>query len=796
MSISQRPRAAGDQPVGREPDADDRTSAARARQVELILEKLESLPTLSPIATRLLGVGASDTADINKIVSLIECDPALSARILGLCRRSDRGLGDKVRTVKHAVVMLGLDAVRSAALAVNVYDLLSNAADENDSIVGSIPVAGLGGDRPNFDRVGFWKHSLAVACAAEQIAREHPKLHVKPEEAFAAGLLHDLGKLVLDLVLPQSYARVLALADFRRSDAAAVERAVLGLDHHTAGKRVAAQWGLPGEYQDAIWLHSQPFKSLPPLPHRGLIAVVSAGEALARRLHLGFPADFGSPPDLARLCSESGLDLHQVEQSAGKINDHLSERCASLGIDQTSTPQLLLEAISAANRQLHRLNSALTERSEQGDQSARVLGAIAAFHKAVASQPRALSPNETLHLILSSARSLLGPGFYAVLAQFDAQDAWRLLVLDQAGKLQRSQVIEEPLGPGVKGRTLAALMDSQSMRIEAMGVLPSLGELLHDAPDIRSLRTMLIPISPGNDAAALLVHDRAIESLLASVAQREAVVGAWSAALAASAQHAAGQRLGERLAVATRALSEARAKADESTAMIRLGEITAGAAHEMNNPLTVIRGRAQLLATRGKDPGDQTTALCIAQAAEELSELISSLHALSDRRSPERARLLLRDVLDRAMVVARTRRASIPQPLMDIDPACITIATDQEMLARALAELILNAAESAPSSRVRIEASPDPVDGRLVIRVLDDGPGLSPKARDHAFDPFFSEKPAGRQRGLGLSRARRYVEDLDGLLTLANLPTRGTVATIAIPNWSAEQHGVRSSIAA
>jgi putative nucleotidyltransferase with HDIG domain len=756
---------------------------ARARQVELILEKLESLPTLSPIATRLLGVGSSDTADINKIVGLIESDPALSARILGLCRRADRGLGDRVRTVKHAVVMIGLDAVRSAALAVNVYDVMNNAADETDAAVGSMPVSGLGSERPGFDRVGFWKHSLAVACAAELIAKEHPRLHVRPEEAFAAGLLHDLGKLVLELVLPQSYGRVLALADFRRSDAAPVERAVLGLDHHTAGKRVAEQWGLPGEYQDAIWLHSQPYSSLPPVPHRGLIAAVSAGEALARRLHIGFSGDFGPPPDLARLCSESGLDLARVEQTTAKLNENLSERCTSLGIDQASTPQLLLEAIAAANRQLHRLNSTLAERSEQGEQSARVLGSIAAFHKAVASHSRALSPGETLHLVLSSARALLGEGFYAAVGQFDAQDAWRLLVLDVDGRLKRSQVIEEPLGPGVRGRSLASLMDSSQLRIEAMGVLPSLTDLLHDAPDIRGIRSMLIPIAPGSQAAALILHDRPIESLLPSATQREALTGTWSAALTAAAQHHAAQRLGERLAVSGRALAEAQDKAGEAATMARLGEVTAGAAHEMNNPLTVIRGRAQLLSSRLKDASDQTAAVLIAQAAEDLSDLISSLHTLSERRTPKPETIAATDLISRTMARARLRRTSLDEPKVKVDPACASLNVDAELLSQALAELVLNAAESGAASGVAIEILPDPLDQRLQIRVVDNGPGLSRRAQEHAFDPFFSDKPAGRQRGLGLTRAKRFVEDLQGSLTLENLPRRGAVASIALPNW-------------
>src|ERR1051325_260238 len=98
---------------------------ARARQVELILERVQTLPTLSPVAARLLSIGTIDEVLIADVVKIIESDPALSPRILGLCRKADRGLGDRITTVKRAVLMLGIESVRSAALSVSVYDLMS-----------------------------------------------------------------------------------------------------------------------------------------------------------------------------------------------------------------------------------------------------------------------------------------------------------------------------------------------------------------------------------------------------------------------------------------------------------------------------------------------------------------------------------------------------------------------------------------------------------------------------------------------------------------------------------------------
>src|SRR4051794_35632262 len=102
----------------------------RAQQIELILRQVDNLPTLSTIAMRLLEVGTVEDADLDRIVEIIETDPALTARLLGLCRRADKGLGERITTVRRAVVMLGLEAVQAAVLSIAVYELMERCSPE------------------------------------------------------------------------------------------------------------------------------------------------------------------------------------------------------------------------------------------------------------------------------------------------------------------------------------------------------------------------------------------------------------------------------------------------------------------------------------------------------------------------------------------------------------------------------------------------------------------------------------------------------------------------------------------
>ena len=135
--------------------------------LELVLRQIESLPTLPVVATRLLRLTASDESIVREVVDLISSDPTLTARILSLCRRADLPVRSQVLTVQRAVVLLGFDAVRNDILSIKVLDLFAGNDDA-------------------FDKCAFWRHSLAVAIAAELMVRSIPA----PGRSERIGSLH------------------------------------------------------------------------------------------------------------------------------------------------------------------------------------------------------------------------------------------------------------------------------------------------------------------------------------------------------------------------------------------------------------------------------------------------------------------------------------------------------------------------------------------------------------------------------------------------------------------------------
>lgn len=747
---------------------------ADPRRIEAILTGIERLPTLPSVATRLMSIANASDIHLDEVIGLIESDPAMSTTILRLCRSADKGLGDRITTVRRAVIMLGLETVQVAALSVHVYRQLAHRRQPEQGSA--------------FDHPGFWVHSLCVACAAERIASAHPALEVSPERAYLAGLLHDLGKLALDLTLPKAYERVLEMASNKRCALSLVERAMLGIDHHTAGKRLAEHWQLPEGVRDAMWLHAQPLATLPSGTDRGLVGVVALGEAWARDLHLGWCGDYGQGIDLHELGDGMGVRSAFFKDNAKGVIDAVAKRGEILGLGEHTEHDLLIESLTGANRSLAKLNEELRRKASGSAPMLRLLDAIEAFNRAT--QPED-EPERVLAAMVVSAAVLVGTERAAVIFQHGAREPWRTMTVDQGQALGRPSRVDAPDA----GDTPIRPSDLSESGVVASLDLSGLDWLRELFASVREAGTPML-IGSGPDAgdgepSYLLIMPRmgGGSERIVGTPEFDRVRRVWTRALVQSIAMQRARRLGEELASANHTMATLRKELTSKESLVQLGRLAAGAAHEMNTPLSVILGRSQQLFERLGTERERETARRIAAAAEQLSDLISSLHLIADPPKPSLHPgdpvLLVREAIElaRQRCITQGIRARVQ---FNARGHYRPVNMDIGLLAQALAEPIINALQSKPGEVVTVSIESDDDFGRLSIRINDQGPGFTEETIRNAFDPFYSSLPAGRRSGLGLTRARGLIELHKGEIELGNAPDgRGARVIVHLPTVDA-----------
>jgi signal transduction histidine kinase len=221
----------------------------------------------------------------------------------------------------------------------------------------------------------------------------------------------------------------------------------------------------------------------------------------------------------------------------------------------------------------------------------------------------------------------------------------------------------------------------------------------------------------------------------------------------------------------------------EREKLAALAEFAAGAGHEINNPLTVISGRAQLLLQEETDPERRHALALIIAQAKRVHEMIADLMLFARPPRPETKSFDINKLIDELLVELGPRCARQDTVLVRAGkPGAMTIEADAAQLAAAIRAVCLNAIEALQSGG-RIELALETAENEVHITISDSGPGIKPEERRHLFDPFYSARQAGRGLGLGLPKAWRIITNHGGRIEVENqnAPGGGARFTIALP---------------
>ena len=224
----------------------------------------------------------------------------------------------------------------------------------------------------------------------------------------------------------------------------------------------------------------------------------------------------------------------------------------------------------------------------------------------------------------------------------------------------------------------------------------------------------------------------------------------------------------------------------QSEKVATMGSLLAGVAHELNNPLAILSGQAQLLFVQGGDPAVTRRSLKISEAADRCVRIVQNFLALARQRPPERTHTTLKQVVLGALELLNyeLRSDSVETSVQMADDLPVLWA-DPHQLHQVLVNLIANAHQAMRRHdgprRISVAGRHDRAAGRVVLELADTGPGIPPDIQAKVFEPFFTTKALGEGTGLGLSLCSGIVEEHGGTLTLAHSSATGTAFVIELP---------------
>ncbi len=256
---------------------------------ERLLAAVERMPAFPQSVAKVLKLAGDINCSQKDLVEVIKRDPVFTLKILRLVNSAYFGLSREISSINHASVYLGLNTLKNVALGLASVGVIPKSASRR------------------LDMGAFWLHSLATATCTRLLGL---KLGVSRDDAaeyFAAGLLHDVGKAVLAVYMPDEFERATAMAREPGEALHRCERAVFGVTHADVGAMLAGKWNLPPDLHDAVAFHHSPAET-----SSQLVDCLFAANQVSKRLAFGSAGNYEVEPLPERIRERFGMDMNDL----------------------------------------------------------------------------------------------------------------------------------------------------------------------------------------------------------------------------------------------------------------------------------------------------------------------------------------------------------------------------------------------------------------------------------------------------------------------------------------------------
>jgi putative nucleotidyltransferase with HDIG domain len=226
------------------------------------VENISALPTIPSVLKHISSIIEKPDISLNEISDFISSDPALTTKILKMINSAVYGFPGRISSVSHATVLLGLNVIKGLLIGASVFELMQQSMQ------------------------GLWEHSFDCAITSKLIAQR--KNIKEPEEVYAAGLLHDIGKVILILEFPEDYQKAIHNANQQGISIFESEKNQFVENHANVGSWLAEKWRFPNNLIESIKYHHAPHRSKYALTET---AIVHLSDILVRARGFGFAGD-------------------------------------------------------------------------------------------------------------------------------------------------------------------------------------------------------------------------------------------------------------------------------------------------------------------------------------------------------------------------------------------------------------------------------------------------------------------------------------------------------------------------
>jgi putative nucleotidyltransferase with HDIG domain len=275
---------------------------------EVLLKKIRDIPSLPEVVNRIIQLLGKPNTPASQIADLIAYDPGLTSKVLRMVNSAAYGFQRQISSVQHGIMILGFNTVRGLVLSTSIFKMLASRSRSG-----------------GLDQKDLWEHSIATAMGAKVTARFLNV--VEADDAFSAGMLHDVGKIVLDLYFPADYAPVVKEAKAKNIRPHGrrylmMEKDILGMNHSEIGASLGGKWKLPVAINQVIEFHHNPDRAKLCQP---LVYAVALANELVQ--YLGMEED--QRGDVSTFCSPDvvqyfALDGEMLVQLLAAIEEEFS----------------------------------------------------------------------------------------------------------------------------------------------------------------------------------------------------------------------------------------------------------------------------------------------------------------------------------------------------------------------------------------------------------------------------------------------------------------------------------------